>query len=537
MKKRIIIPLIAVLLLGIVPLGTITVFAQTESREVTIKGPLFTNSDGTVDLTLPLNFDWLTKNDNTQYESGLAAFSAVASADAYYREKDEGTASENKVLIRDSADPYDCTAFLSAYGFEDVCRIETYDKNSTDIDKNDSATFLAGHRLIDGTDVFIFVFRGVFSSGEWLSAFETGDPETVGEHPNWTNPDNLKGIDVAANAAAGRIEQYVSEYGDESAPDSILLTGHSRGGAIANVLGAKFEKEAKAKSYTYTFSAPRLTVAEDAADYKTIFNVNNTDDYFENFMPFGEETLVRYGIDLQDSFSESEELAEQLKAFGPAGEYASVPAEVRERYRALFAGYFPNRTDIYKTSTETLTFENEADAQAKYDACVTVINGFKLDDLCRVELEGNKVRLTTAKASLLKSYSMVMAYGTTDMVNYVKTLFPEDQIAQLLYDNLADLTNAHRILKSFVLCKNVKPEEPEPGPEPEPEEEPEEKPENEPEEKPENEPEKEPEKESEKEKLPQGGDTGSAVLIGMLLAAFAAALSAFRLNRQKRSRM
>ena len=464
MKKRMSAFFLAVMMvIGMIPFWTISASAEPVSVDVTVKSPIFANTDTPLDLTVPFDFDWLTEGDNTAYNSDLAAFSALASTDVYFREKDEGTPGENKVMVKGSEDPYDCTSFLSAFGFEDVCRIETYDKTSTDPDKNDSATFLAGHRLVDGEDVFVFAFRGAYSSGEWLSMFEVGDPSTIDAHPNWTDPNVLKSIDVAANVSAKKIEEYIQTYGAKEAPDRILLTGHSRGGAIANELGAKFEKDAEKESYTYTFSSPGITLAPDAANYQTIFNINNSDDFFENFLPFEEEAFARYGIDLEDSYTDNSELKQRLQEFGAAGVYACMSEADRELYRTLFSENFKDRAAIYQQETETLTFDNAADAQSYYDACNTVITGFKLGDLCSAELNGNSVRLTTSRASLLKSYSMVLAYGTPDMVDYVKTLFPDDEIAELLYENLASLTNAHRILKSYLLCQVLRPDVPDTG--------------------------------------------------------------------------
>ncbi len=455
MKKRILSLLISV---SVILTFAFTVFAEKEENEFTLKGALFTNDDSAVDVSVSFDFDWLTEESNTVFNSSLAKFSSVASFDAYYREKDEGTSNENKAILKDSGEAYACTSFLTSFGFENVRRIETYDKTSTDIDKNDSATFMAGHKSINGKDVFVFVFRGAFSSGEWLSVFDVGDPDAIDEHPNWTNPEHLKSIDVAANAAKVRINDYIKEVGTDDEPDCILFTGHSRGGAIANVLGAEYENTDGVQSYTYTFAAPKITLAENAAEYKTIFNIINEDDFFADFLPFENEHLNRYGIEVSDSFSDNTELTSLLGSFGAIGEYSCMSEEDRTAYREIFKKYFKNRTDIFEKSNETFTFDTEEAASEKLNAFNTVISGFKLDDLCSAVQDGCSVTLTTAKASQLKAYSMVLAYATPDMVDYVKTLFPDDEIADLLYKDLAGITNAHRILKSFVLSGYAKPE-------------------------------------------------------------------------------
>ena len=58
----------------------------------------------------------------------------------------------------------------------------------------------------------------------------------------------------------------------------ILITGHSRGAAIANILGTFFEASDGFSSYTYTFATPNTTTDKNASSYKTIFNIKNADD-------------------------------------------------------------------------------------------------------------------------------------------------------------------------------------------------------------------------------------------------------------------
>ena len=56
------------------------------------------------------------------------------------------------------------------------------------------------------------------------------------------------------------------------------VAGHSRGAAIANIIGANLQDENK-QAYTYTFASPNTTLADNTGEYRAIFNIVNEDDF------------------------------------------------------------------------------------------------------------------------------------------------------------------------------------------------------------------------------------------------------------------
>ena len=75
-----------------------------------------------------------------------------------------------------------------------------------------------------------------------------------------------------------------------------LVTGHSRGAAVANILGARLTDRFGAESvYAYTFATPR-TVRGDYPSYDNIFNVINPCDMVP-MLPLAAWGFERYGID------------------------------------------------------------------------------------------------------------------------------------------------------------------------------------------------------------------------------------------------
>ena len=98
-------------------------------------------------------------------------------------------------------------------------------------------------------------------------------------YEDWKTKENHKGFDIATN----RVLQFVNEYTDKFVDKehaAYWITGHSRGGAIANLLSANLIDHGK-EVYAYTFAAPNSTTNSrfDNLTYSCIFNIINGDDF------------------------------------------------------------------------------------------------------------------------------------------------------------------------------------------------------------------------------------------------------------------
>ena len=89
------------------------------------------------------------------------------------------------------------------------------------------------------------------------------------------------------------VSGYLSENGINGNECVYWVTGHSREAAIANIIGATYEKEGKT-SYTYTFAAPNTTLDTNADSIKTVFTIVNSDD-FVPCLPMEAWGYSRYG--------------------------------------------------------------------------------------------------------------------------------------------------------------------------------------------------------------------------------------------------
>lgn len=86
-------------------------------------------------------------------------------------------------------------------------------------------------------------------------------------------------------------------YLDGLVSPEFLITGHSRGAAVANILGARLNDRFGAENvFVYTFATPR-TVRGDHPAYGNIFNIINPADVI-TYVPLPQWGFERYGVDL-----------------------------------------------------------------------------------------------------------------------------------------------------------------------------------------------------------------------------------------------
>ena len=128
---------------------------------------------------------------------------------------------------------------------------------------------------------------------EWSSNCDIGDISTDAPDDDWVNTLNHKGFDMTATRVMREINNFIME--SDLHPEGLIywVTGHSRGAAIANIVGANLEKAGET-AFTYTFAAPNCTLSEDAGSYRTIFNLINQDD-FVPYLPMEYWGYTTYG--------------------------------------------------------------------------------------------------------------------------------------------------------------------------------------------------------------------------------------------------
>lgn len=121
------------------------------------------------------------------------------------------------------------------------------------------------------------VLRGTpFGANEWLSNLNINDA-------GGTQNEIHKGFAYAASVAHTQLISFMLRHKVDPTESCILITGHSRGAAVANLLSMILLSDNffdEGSIFTYTFAAPNTTTDSDAHDakYGFIWNIVNPED-------------------------------------------------------------------------------------------------------------------------------------------------------------------------------------------------------------------------------------------------------------------
>lgn len=198
------------------------------------------------------------------------------------------------------------STFLRTNG---LASVRKYQLNSKYKD-NDITDIYVGHRKVTYNGITREIL-GIFVRGtngsieEWSSNFDVGKTSDFNKNNDWVIKTNHKGFDITATRILNYVDTYKNTYLDSSVDTAYWVTGHSRGAAIANIIGARLYSEGKT-AYTYTFAAPNTTTASNPSTYKGIYNIVNTDDLVPQ-LPMEAWGFVKYGKTYKASIAGSYE--------------------------------------------------------------------------------------------------------------------------------------------------------------------------------------------------------------------------------------
>ena len=199
---------------------------------------------------------------------------------------------------RDSIGAIYLTDMLNNMGFDKSAMYVSPDYAETQ-KKTDTCEYVFAVKKLAGTDDYVVpvVIRSNDYGGEWISnahVFEHGYDSRY-----------ATGFKKAADGVYNQLKQYIKELTDlgiDAGHIKLWVTGFSRGGAIANLIGGRLMSEgitgiSSSNIYVYGFAVPR-TVQKYAADkYKNIFNIVNQGDVVPR-VPLKAWGFERYGVDM-----------------------------------------------------------------------------------------------------------------------------------------------------------------------------------------------------------------------------------------------
>lgn len=231
-----------------------------------------TGVSGTAEVTFPWDDAWFAQ-DAASYRHDLAAASMALSAAAYLGGVDTGI-----------------QAALADLGFT---RMQAYNYHPSAEKSGRAAAYVFARKKVPsagGGSVWLtaIVIRGTGEYMEWASNLNMG---AGADHA---------GFSKARDELLENLEKYFSSAGigaRERKTMRYLITGHSRGGAVANLTAASLTAKNRERVYAYTFAAPAVSFQAKREGYENIFNIVSREDLVTR-VPLSDWGCGRYGADL-----------------------------------------------------------------------------------------------------------------------------------------------------------------------------------------------------------------------------------------------
>lgn len=300
------------------------------------------SGDGEVSSSVLWDDAWFSQ-DSFTYNHELARACSVISALAYAESSYYQSGSDTPPYMENA---------LYDLGFDKV-ETESYRYRSEVVDEvldvmtqqSDGVAYALAHKDLGESDgvrreLIAVSVRGSYGS-EWLSNFNLGEGEAAAAAEALTDErsHDHTGYQIAALDILAHLDEWVDEAESRGSEVSILLTGHSRGGAVAGLLASMLDDRAATRAdagvdtgasgaaadgadaaadatataaadaatdaaalaprvFAYTFASPRTTLNTRSNDarYGNIFNIVNPADMVTS-VPLESWGYVRYGVD------------------------------------------------------------------------------------------------------------------------------------------------------------------------------------------------------------------------------------------------
>lgn len=263
--------LVLFMALTVLCLAAFPLEAAAGTKEVSVR--YISRADGSDQTVSCLYRDsWFLETKSFQYAKKIVQVCAAGAASTYGK---EGAA-------RDFLESLGYRAFKSRY---------TGRSSEGTEEDNDNATYAFGVKTVrDGlgkTDLFAVILSGYSSSGyEWKSNFNLGHTRTH------------RGFYLAEQKVLQELKEYIKDHRKKGHAFRIWVTGHSRGGALANLLSHDLNLlygSRKVLCYTFASPAVRRMSALAAKGDRNIFNLVNRADLVPYIPPLS-MGYRRYGV-------------------------------------------------------------------------------------------------------------------------------------------------------------------------------------------------------------------------------------------------
>ena len=171
-------------------------------------------------------------------------------------------------------------------------------------DRDDNVSYAIAHKKTDTGQKCMIVIRGT-DGVEWEGNMKICPPDSDGNYDKYTFTDGDDTHDNFLNAALDlkdTIKEYLDIFEINNEDTTIVITGHSRGGAVSNLTAKELtdDTEVLSKVTAYTFATPNVAPFEKypyMERYTNIYNFCKMDDFIPG-LPLTNEgwNYWKYGI-------------------------------------------------------------------------------------------------------------------------------------------------------------------------------------------------------------------------------------------------
>ena len=251
--------------------------------------------------------DWFSE-DPEKRNDGLALMSMQLTASTVDDESDGSESGE---------------AYLRKLGFDDIGFYGFHSEDPED------CAYMYGKKTVGGGTLIAVVIQS--------SAFDSNIKKKGWEQNFTLNGETASGEHYALGRAADKVLDDIAALAGSESDVKYWIMGHSRGGALANLISAKLpaELEQSAGIFAYTFEAPAVVddnAVSDADQYNYIHNYSCSDDIV-TMVPPAEWGMTLYGNTYQlDTEGVDALLSDELKKLGSNAEY--IEKSKRSKYTA-----------------------------------------------------------------------------------------------------------------------------------------------------------------------------------------------------------
>lgn len=223
-------------------------------------------------------------------------------------------------------------------------------KSSTRSDNDHCVIFTGTKRTPDGKRIIAVIVSGYSKGGlEWISNFNLG-----------RGPVHA-GFEQASEEVIGYLDELYSPGED----DILWITGHSRGGAVTNLVAEHYIEAGKCRVFAYGFAVPNPVDADLCSDTPRIVNVVNSGDYVPTIPLDASFETWNYGKHGRTvTFDVDDQIKEKFKEHTGQKAYIGYSVEERDHLVRLFdeacnytkEGFFTPRPEKNKSAVSPQTY-------------------------------------------------------------------------------------------------------------------------------------------------------------------------------------